>query len=289
MRRPSHCRQPLRGRPRTATYGAAPHRPRDGDGCANTREVHDTPVLTNPPPSAQPIESPQATPGPAWQVETLLVAPGEPGRLYALMKDSSGPLWAFPASNVRLMISDDYAVTWAPFPGGLPVPAACMVNVNLDYAATDALYASTCQGLYVWDVDGKTWVKRSDRLTDAVAVAFGQPNNVWAAAHGDGVIRSTDGGRTWQDASTGLTTFGGMANLGFDPRQQHALRDHPAEVRRQLPAPGHAGRPLADDAHAAGQCHHRDRHDDRRRDRRALRDDPGPAGRALAVAQSERR
>ena len=183
----------------------------------------DTPAPAKPSPSAQPVESPQATPGQAWQVETLLVAPGEPGRLYALMKDSAGPLWAFPASNVRLMISDDFAETWTPFPGGLPVPAACMVNVNLDYAATDALYASTCQGLYVWDVGGKAWAKRSDRLTDVVAVAYGQPNSVWAAAHADGVIRSADGGRTWQDASTGLTTFGGMANLGIDPRDNSTL------------------------------------------------------------------
>ena len=182
-----------------------------------------TPAFLKPSPSAQPIEPPQATPGQAWQVETLLVAPGEPGRLYALMKDSAGPLWAFPASNVRLMISDDFAETWTPFPGGLPVPSACMVNVNLDYAATDALYASTCQGLYVWDVGGKAWAKRSDRLTDVVAVAYGKPNSVWAAAHADGVIRSADGGRTWQDASTGLTTFGGMANLGIDPRDNSTL------------------------------------------------------------------
>lgn len=181
------------------------------------------PSPAKPSPSARPTESPLATPGPAWQVETLLVEPGEPGRLYALVKDSSGPLWAFPASDVRLMISDDYAATWAPFPGGLPVPAACMVNVNLDYATTDALYASTCQGLYVWDVTGKAWTKRSDRLTDAVVVAFGRPDNVWATAHGDGVIRSTDGGSTWQDASEGLTTFGGMANLGFDPRDNGTL------------------------------------------------------------------
>jgi hypothetical protein len=183
----------------------------------------DTQALAAPAPSTQPIEPPQATPGPAWQVETLLVAPGEPGRLYCLMKDSSGPLWAFPASNVRLMISDDFAETWTPFPGGLPVPAACMVNVNLDYATTDALYASTCQGLYVWDVGGKAWAKRSDRLTDVVAVAYGQPNGVWAAAHADGVIRSADKGRTWQDANTGLTTFGGMANLGIDPRDNSTL------------------------------------------------------------------
>jgi hypothetical protein len=187
----------------------------------------DRPTATRAPatpsPTAWPTEPPQTTPGPAWQVETLLVAPGEPGRLYALMKDSSGPLWAFPASDIRLMVSDDFAVSWAPFPGGLPVPPECMVNVNLDYYTPDALYASTCEGLYVWDAQGEAWEKRSDRLTDAVAVAFSQPNNVWATAHGDGVIRSTDGGRTWQDASTGLTTFGGMANLGFDPRDNRTL------------------------------------------------------------------
>lgn len=186
-------------------------------------EFVDTPVPARPLPSSQTTESPQATPAPAWQVETLLVAPGEPGRLFALVKDSSGPLWAFPAANVRLMVSDDFAVTWAPFQGGLPVPANCVVNINLDYAASDALYASTCQGLYTWDASGAAWAKRSDKLTDAVTIAYGQPNKLWATAHGDGIIRSADGGKTWQDAGAGLTTFGGMANLGFDPRDNSTL------------------------------------------------------------------
>jgi hypothetical protein len=163
--------------------------------------------------------APQGT----WQVATLLAAPGEPGRIYALVQDGSGPLWAFPSSRVRLMISDDFAVTWAPFPGGLPVASDCMVNVNLDYAAPDALYASTCQGLYAWNRDLAAWEQRSDRLTDVVAVAYGEPDTLWAAAHGDGVIRSGDGGRTWQDASDGLVTFGGMANLGIDPHDNNTL------------------------------------------------------------------
>jgi len=214
-------------KPATATRPAAHAPPIAPPAIAVATSTPDksinTPALAKPSPSAQPIESPHATPAHVWEVETLLVAPGEPGRLYALMKDGSGPLWAFPASNVRLMISDDFAVTWAPFPGGLPVPAACMVNVNLDYAAPNALYASTCQGLYAWDRNEKAWARRSDRLTDTVAIAFGQPNNASAAAHGDGIIRSSDGGQTWQDASTGLTTFGGMANLGFDPRDNNTL------------------------------------------------------------------
>ena len=166
--------------------------------------------------------APSATSGPAWAVETLLVAPGEPGRLYALVADSTGPLWASPASSVRLRISDDFGKTWSDFPGGLPVDAECMVNVNLDYAGTDALYASTCQGIFVWE-GGAGWAKRSEVLTNVIAVAFGQPDLVWAAKAGDGVIRSDDGGRTWRDASTGLVTFGGMANLGFDPRDNRTL------------------------------------------------------------------
>jgi hypothetical protein len=172
---------------------------------------------------ATPIQVVDASSQLPWQVETLLVALGQPGRLYALMKDSAGPLWACPASNVRLMISDDSAVTWAPFPGGLPVPAGCMVNVNLDYAAVDALHASTCEGLYVWDPQGESWVRRSERLTNVVAVAPGQPDAVWAAALGDGVIHSDDGGRTWQDASADLVTFGGMANLSFAPHDPGTL------------------------------------------------------------------
>jgi len=173
-----------------------------------------------------PAATAAVTPTQAWEVATLLVAPGESGRLYALVKDSSGGIYASPTPGVRLMISDDYAATWTPFPGGLPVPPECMVNVNLDYFTPDALYASTCQGLYTWE--GTAWAKRSDQLTDVVAVVYGQPDQVWAAAHWPqaqtaDVIRSDDGGRTWRNASAGLTTFGGLANLGIDPHDANIL------------------------------------------------------------------
>ena len=55
-----------------------------------------TPVALTATPAVVPTETAGTSSQPAWQVETLLVAPGEPGRLYALLKDSSGPLWAFP-------------------------------------------------------------------------------------------------------------------------------------------------------------------------------------------------
>jgi BNR/Asp-box repeat len=189
----------------------APASPSAGGAAAPPTETPGAPTPSSPP-----------TSGPAWEVQTLLVAPGEPGRLYALVADSTGPLWASPASNVRLRISDDFGKTWSDFPGGLPVDAECMVNVDLDYAATDALYASACQGLFVWEGNAG-WAKRSTELTNVIAVAFGQSDLVWAARVSDGVIRSDDGGRTWRAASNGLVTFSGMANLGFDPRDNRTL------------------------------------------------------------------
>jgi hypothetical protein len=176
------------------------------------------------PASAAP--APAATPTPtakAWETAALLAAPGEPGRLYALMKDSAGPLWAFPAGELRLMISDDYAATWTPFPGGLPAPADCVRSVNLDYATSDGLWAGTCQGLYAWDPAAEAWVKRSDRVTHQVAVAYGEPAKMVALAGSPYVIRSGDGGATWSDASAGLSSFGGMASLGLDPRDNRTL------------------------------------------------------------------
>jgi hypothetical protein len=126
------------------------------------------------------------------------------------------------------MISDDYAASWAPFPGGLPAPVDCMINLNLDYAAADGLYASTCSGLYAWQGNG--WVKRSDRLVDVVSVVYRPSSSastgneeLWAAERGKGVIHSLDGGQSWQDASAGLVTFGGLANLGIDPHNNATL------------------------------------------------------------------
>jgi hypothetical protein len=168
-----------------------------------------------------PTGQPPTSAAPTWHVETLLVAPGQPGRLYALEADSIGPIWAFPSDEVRLMISDDYARTWASFPGGLPVPAACMINVNLDYFPPTALYASTCQGLYIWQASG--WQERSDRVTNLIAVVYGQPDQIWAAEPAKAIIRSNDGGRTWTNASAGLVNFGGMVSLGIDPQDANTV------------------------------------------------------------------
>ena len=155
-------------------------------------------VLAKPSPSTQPVESVQATPAPAWQVETLQVAPGEPGRLYALMKDSSGPLWAFPASAVRLMISDDFAVTWAPFPVALwrsPNPNTADV-ADVQWELVHDFGSNTQVSLLAsgWGPQGLAIYANMLPLTPLAAGGASVGNPV--------LHRSLDGGQTWEPLAT---------------------------------------------------------------------------------------
>ena len=173
-----------------------------------------------------PVLAPSATPVPTrpqerWQVRTLLVGPGEPGRLYALIGDL--PAGFTDARTPWFLISDDYGETWSDFPGGLPAQE-CVHNVNLDYATPDALYASTCQGLHRWS--GTDWELISPQETGMVAVVYGGPEVFWATETfeaGAGVIRSDDGGVTWTLAGSGLIAFNGVANVAIDPRDANKL------------------------------------------------------------------
>jgi hypothetical protein len=161
-------------------------------------------------------------PSEGWDTNTLLVGPGSPGRLYALQGERDARY--FNSAKRRLLISDDLGDTWSPFPGGLPVAPTCLANVDLDYATQDALYASTCQGLFRWS--GDQWTLISSQETRQVAIVYGRPQELWAIAapqKGGPVLRSDDGGKTWHSASDGLVHFNGLATLGIDPRNTQTI------------------------------------------------------------------
>lgn len=156
-------------------------------------------------------------PSEGWDTNSLLVGPGKPGRLYALQGDRDARY--FTSAKRRLLQSDDVGDTWRPFAGGLPVAPDCMVNLDLDYATVDALYASTCHGLYRWS--GDKWTLVSAQETRQVAIVYGRPQEIWASVSPQkaaAVLHSSDGGKTWQRASDGLMHFNGLANLAIDPR-----------------------------------------------------------------------
>jgi photosystem II stability/assembly factor-like uncharacterized protein len=154
-------------------------------------------------------------------VSALLVGPGDPGRLYALQRKVGGG--SIDPADVRLLVSDDGGQAWSPFPGELPA-RECLHSVDMDYAQVDALYASTCHGLYRWS--GSGWDLVSPQETTRVAVVYGQPQVLWAVQfprEGHAVIRSDDGGLTWAPADTGLVPFNGVATLGIDPTDANRL------------------------------------------------------------------
>lgn len=152
---------------------------------------------------------------------TILVAPGQPGPLYAILADN----YCFSSrTQSKFLVSNDYGKTWTDFPGGLPTGGNCIRNINLDYIANDALYASTCQGLYRWSQS--KWNFVSSQQTDSTAIVYGQSHLIFATARSDQggpVIRSTDSGKTWNNAATGLVHFNGVANIAIDPRSSNLL------------------------------------------------------------------
>ena len=118
-----------------------------------------------------------------WKVSALVVGPGSPGRLYAFQRGTVLGETGVIGDRIRLWFSDDFGTTWRAFAGGLPVEdPACMNNLTMDYAREDALYASTCQGIYRWT--GREWASVEG---GAVRIDVDGMGNPWIV-NSDGVI-----------------------------------------------------------------------------------------------------
>lgn len=156
---------------------------------------------------------------PAAKVRTLLVAPGEPGPLYALLTDEIAD--NAPVTNPRFLVSRNFGESWESAPSGLPeLPADCLYNVSMDYYGPTALFASTCQGLYRWSQAEPSWSLLTAEPTGMVAVVYSNPDLIWATrpfVPGEPpLLRSQDGGATW--ATVALSHTNGIANIGINPR-----------------------------------------------------------------------
>ena len=203
----------------------------DPPALPNPPAVSDTPVAA--PTTAQAAAAPTAVvqtvaPGsteplpitqPAAKVRTLLVAPGEPGALYALLTDQIDD--NAPIANAQFLISRDFGVSWAPAPSGLPtVDADCLYNMSMDYYGATALFASTCEGLYRWSEAEPTWTLLSEQPTGLVAVVYSNADLIWATRPftptAPPLLRSQNGGETWETVALTHTT--GVANIGVNPR-----------------------------------------------------------------------
>lgn len=170
--------------------------------------------------AAQPgSDGPLPVTQPAAKVRTLLVAPGEPGPLYALLTDEIAD--NAPVTNPSFLVSRNFGESWETAPSGLPdVPADCLYTVSMDYYGPTALFASTCQGLYRWSQAEPSWTLLTEEPTGMVAVVYSNADLIWATrpfVPGEPpLLRSADGGATWTTVELSHTT--GIANIGINPR-----------------------------------------------------------------------
>jgi len=108
-----------------------------------------------------------------------------------------------------LFRSGDRGRTWKALKLGLTVEA-----VAVDPANSAHLLASGSRGILVSTNRGRTWSKAAGSRTNRVtAIVFdpGHPGTVFAAAWGAGVIRSSDGGITWDRTARRPAFFGTIA------------------------------------------------------------------------------
>lgn len=156
---------------------------------------------------------------PAAKVRTLLVAPGEPGPLYALLTEEVAD--NAPATTPEFLLSRDFGKSWTPAPSALPtVDDDCLYNVSMDYYGATALFASTCQGIYRWSEAAPTWTLLTEEPTGIVAVVYSNADLIWATRpyrpDEAPLLRSQDGGKSWTTIEVTHTT--GIANIGINPR-----------------------------------------------------------------------
>ena len=101
------------------------------------------------------------------------------------------------AAGSDLLRSDDGGSSWT----ALPVPAAVLSLATHPERPGRIIAGLASGGVAVSEDGGRTWEGRSRGLTegkvDAVAIAAGQPDMIYASVQGDGLWKSEDAGQNW--------------------------------------------------------------------------------------------
>ena len=128
------------------------------------------------------------------------------------LKDAEKLLWA---TNRRLLISKDAGKNWTPATPGLSFnwhPLDILTSIQ----KPDRMYVITRgDGVYRSDDGGNTWIATNSGLPKGIGAppvapiesAVLDPTNpevVYVAAEAMGIYRTSDGGRTWVRANSGL-------------------------------------------------------------------------------------
>ena len=113
-----------------------------------------------------------------------------------------GPARLYATTATGVYRSADAGRSWTPLGVGQLGP----IVQSLAVAAPEQLFAGTASGLYGSPDGGANWQQLLQGAVSAVAVVTGADDQqaVFAGTATDGLLRTTDGGRTWTGANPGL-------------------------------------------------------------------------------------
>jgi hypothetical protein len=124
--------------------------------------------------------------------------------------------------NEGLFKSDDYADTWKSAGTGL---SGAITGLTSDPSKSGRLLAATATAFFLSEDYAETWTNILNRPAWTITIDS-SASTVYAATRTQGVFRSLDGGRTWQEINNGLTsplTMGRNAPVIIDPKNPQTL------------------------------------------------------------------
>lgn len=123
--------------------------------------------------------------------------------------------------NEGLFKSTDYGDTWRAAGSGL---SGAVTNLTPDPSKSGRVLAATATAFFLSEDNAETWTNILNRPAWTITIDSKTPSTVYATTRTQGVFRSLDGGRTWQDINNGLTALSlGRAPVTIHPTNPQTL------------------------------------------------------------------
>lgn len=141
---------------------------------------------------------------------SLLVNPARPSLLYA-------------SACTGVYRSTNAGEKWVKLKNGLPTEAKRTRTLHLDFTNPEVVYAGTTAGLYASRDGGDVWRRLiGDLVVNAVTTQPSNPQLVVVGADDAGILRSVDGGKTFEPANEGFV-HRQISALAVDPHRPGGL------------------------------------------------------------------
>ncbi len=126
--------------------------------------------------------------------------------VFSISIDHRNPNTIFASACTGLYRSSDHGVSWTRL---RVLPQSYLVRAQIVYvdpAYSTRIYAGTTEGLFVSQDSGKSWkrVTPADLTIHAIQVDPANSNVILLGTELHGVVRSTDGGRSWTESNGGF-------------------------------------------------------------------------------------